>query len=164
MTGSVAVTQAPVIIAQQNIICSGTTTIFTGEPAGGQWSSSKPQVATVDPSTGLITGVIAGTASGVANITYTLNGGSATKAVKVNPSPQLLPGTPVTLAPGQKTELKSNIPNGTWASSAPNIATVVQVSANIGGVTALKTPGTAIITYTLKTGCIAQVTVTVRKG
>ncbi|MES2575012.1 MAG: hypothetical protein V4572_08715, partial [Bacteroidota bacterium] len=51
-------------------ICIGSTTTFTTSLAGGTWSSGTPARATVDPSTGVVTGVSGGTAT----ITYTITG------------------------------------------------------------------------------------------
>ncbi|MBP6385023.1 MAG: Ig-like domain-containing protein, partial [Pseudarcicella sp.] len=56
-------------------ICLGTPATFTSPPLGGlvgTYSSSNTSIATVDPSTGLITGV----SGGSVNITYTVSNGS----------------------------------------------------------------------------------------
>ncbi len=49
-------------------LCVDATELAPAFPAGGTWSSSTPSVATVDPATGLVTGI----ESGVAIISYTL--------------------------------------------------------------------------------------------
>jgi len=68
-------------------ICVNATTPFASTASGGAWSSSDTLVATVNASTGLVTGVGAGTAT----ITYTVTGtggcsnATATRTVTVNP-------------------------------------------------------------------------------
>ncbi|TDO77976.1 gliding motility-associated-like protein [Flavobacterium chryseum] len=72
----------------QNICISGTTTFTSNGNSGGTWSSSDTAVATVN-SSGVITGVIAGTAT----ITYKVTGtggcadATSTRTVTVNPTP-----------------------------------------------------------------------------
>jgi len=51
-------------------ICVNDTTLFYSTVSGGRWSSSDTSVATVDSTTGLVTGVAADTAT----ITYTVTG------------------------------------------------------------------------------------------
>jgi gliding motility-associated-like protein len=53
----------------QNVCVSGTTS-FSSTVSGGVWSSSNTSVATINPATGLVTGVSAGTAT----MTYTVAG------------------------------------------------------------------------------------------
>ncbi|WP_339659271.1 hypothetical protein, partial [Flavobacterium frigidarium] len=45
-----------------NVVCIGSTTTFSNTVSGGTWSSASPLVATVNASTGIITGVSVGTA------------------------------------------------------------------------------------------------------
>ena len=65
-------------------VCQGQT-IMAGNPAtGGTWSSNNTAIATVDATTGAVTGVTAGTAI----ITYSLGGGcAATENITVLPLP-----------------------------------------------------------------------------
>ena len=58
----------PILSGTQNI-CKGSNTIFSTTLAGGTWSSSNTEVATVNISTGAVTGI----AAGVAAITYTFS-------------------------------------------------------------------------------------------
>ncbi|WP_271785199.1 DUF6923 family protein, partial [Aquimarina algiphila] len=50
--------------------CAGSTTTFSSTEAGGSWSSADISIATINASTGLITGVAAGTVT----MTYTVSG------------------------------------------------------------------------------------------
>ncbi|MFC4230849.1 SdrD B-like domain-containing protein [Parasediminibacterium paludis] len=68
---------------QPNAI-GGNTTVLIGAistlnttPAGGVWTSSNTNVATINPSTGIVTGIAAGTTT----ITYTLSNGCGSKTV-----------------------------------------------------------------------------------
>ncbi|PSJ71561.1 hypothetical protein C7N43_38695, partial [Sphingobacteriales bacterium UPWRP_1] len=90
-TGSVTVTVNPNVtagtISGTSPLCLGGTATFssTGGTAGGTWSSDNTGVATVDPSSGLVTAQ----GQGTANITYTVNTGcgspvSASASVTVN--------------------------------------------------------------------------------
>src|SRR5205085_12298972 len=65
-------------------ICIGATAQYSSNgDAGGTWSSSSPSVATVIPSTGVVTAVAAGTT----NIIYSLSCGQQAQAtVTVNPN------------------------------------------------------------------------------
>ena len=66
-------------------VCPGTTTTLT-DAGGGTWSSSNTAMATVNPTTGIVSGVSAGSPI----ITYTLplpNGCTAMTPVSVNPPP-----------------------------------------------------------------------------
>ena len=53
-------------------LCGGLTTVYTSNgTAGGTWSSSNPAIASVNPATGLVTALTAGST----DITYTVNAG-----------------------------------------------------------------------------------------
>jgi uncharacterized protein YjdB len=134
-------------------ICVGNTTTLSTTPPGGTWTSGGTGVATVAPSTGVVTGVAGGTAT----ITYTLPAGCYTTAiVTVNPLPAAIGGTAVMCA-GASTTLTNTVSGGTWSSSNTGIATVGSATGIVNGVAA----GNADITYTLPTGCFAVKTVTV---
>ncbi|MEY5034888.1 MAG: hypothetical protein RL447_1266, partial [Bacteroidota bacterium] len=90
-TVTVTVTAAPSAgtLSGNQTICPNQTTTFSSTLAGGTWSSGATAVATVNPSTGVITGVAGGTAT----ITYTVAGSggcppaTATRTVTVVPLP-----------------------------------------------------------------------------
>lgn len=60
-------------------VAQGSTITLSGNPTGGSWSSATPSIATIDPSTGVVTGV----ASGTSVITYSAAGCSNTATVTV---------------------------------------------------------------------------------
>jgi hypothetical protein len=94
-------------ISGSNTVCEGATLNLTNTTAGGTWSSSNTNIATVN-SSGVVSGILAGSV----NITYTFtdaNGcsNSAVKSITVNPTPNatitvtgslnICPGQTVTL-------------------------------------------------------------------
>lgn len=156
----------------------GATTTFaaTTKDANGNslpgravaWASNAPAIATVDPSTGLVTAIAAGTA----NITASSEGKTSSAApvtvtaapvatVELSPtSANLQVGATTTLAATTK-DGNGNVLTGrsvTWASDAPAIATV---DPSTGLVTAVSA-GTANITASSEgmTSTAAVVTVT----
>src|SRR6185369_3738146 len=103
----------------------------------GSWTSTNTSVATVNASTGLVTGVAAGTT----NITYTVSTGCnnpvssfKTLTVSLDPSPGTVSGaTPLCI--GATTTYTSNGDGGgVWTSTNTSVATV---NASTGLVTAV---------------------------
>lgn len=129
-------------------VCEGGTRTFSSTISGGIWSSGNPAVATVDPSTGVVTGLSAGSAI----ITYTVlgSGGCAddfeTRSITVTPLADAgtLNGVDE-LCVGQSTVFTSTSLGGTWTSSNPAVATINSLT---GAVTAISS-GSTTITYTV---------------
>ena len=141
-------------------ICVAGTTTFTSTSSGGSWSSGATGIATVNASTGVVTGVAAGTAT----ITYTVSGtggcanATATRTVTVTAAPLAgtLSGTQAICVAGTTT-FTSTSSGGSWSSAATGIATVNSSTGVVTGVAA----GTATITYTVAgTGGCANATAT----
>jgi uncharacterized protein YjdB len=150
ITSVVTVNPLPAAITGTAAVCAGLTTAFNDATASGTWGSSAIGTATVDAA-GTVTGIVAGNA----DITYTLPTGCiAIVNVTVNPLPQPITGTAV-VCEGATTALSEVSAGGTWTSGAAN-ATV-----NTSGVVTGVTSGSAMITYTLPTGCINTTNVTV---
>ena len=76
--GQVVVTYLPAITSVTSISVGSTTTL-ANVVTGGKWTSATPSVATIDPTSGVLTGVSAGTSL----ITYTALGLSVTTTVTV---------------------------------------------------------------------------------
>jgi len=144
-------------------LCLGSTTTFTTTgPAGGTWSSSNPAVATVNPATGVVTPVAAGTST----ITYTVGSGSCPASsgapLTVVPTPVLQPTTGTSpVCVGAQFQVTNPAVNGSgqWSSTNPAVATVTPTlpagGPSIGNVTALSAGTTTInLTVTLN-GCTA---------
>ncbi len=134
------------------VVCVGQTSTLSNSVPGGTWTSGNTGVATVNSSTGVVSGVTGGTA----NITYTLNCGTAVTTVTVNPAPSPITGTPLVCAGGGTSTLNDGTTPGTWSSSNGN-ATIGAVSGILTGVT----PGNSTITYTLTNGCFVTTTATI---
>ncbi|MDG1278123.1 MAG: Ig-like domain-containing protein [Algoriphagus sp.] len=136
-------------------ICIGGSTTFTSTMAGGVWSSADPSIATVNPSTGVITGISAGAAT----IRYTITGctvATSSRTIFVNSpiSPGTLSGNQ-DICIGGDTQLLSSTAFGTWSSANPSVATV----SSTGLVTGVSV-GTVDIIYRLPAsgGCPAPET------
>ena len=161
-TATVTINALPAVptISGTLTACVGKTTTLTGSPTGGAWSSATPAVATIDPSTGIVTGVTAGTSV----ITYTVtnaNGctASQTATVTINALPVVNPITgTLSACIGNTTQLSSTTPGGVWSSGTPAVASI-----NSSGLVTGLTAGTSLITYTVTNGngCISTQTATV---
>jgi uncharacterized protein YjdB len=168
-TRTVTVTAAPIVgaISGNQSICSsgGTnTSTFTVTASGGTgaftWTSSNTAVATVNSSTGVVTGVAAGTAT----ITYTRTGSggcadvTATRTVTVTapPSAGTLNGSTGICINGTAT-YSSTVVGGSWTSSNTAVATINSSTGVISPVAV----GSSTMTYTVTgTGGCANATAT----
>ena len=153
-TGNITVNQASVGTVSGTVasICVGGTSTFTATSlflsgGVGAWSSSNTAVATVNASTGLITGIGAGTAT----ITYTITGGcggtvTAQKLITVNalPSMTAISGATTICSIGSSATLSNTTAGGTWSSANTSVATV-----DANGVVTGVSFGTSTITYSV---------------
>lgn len=99
-------------LAGTQTVCAGSTVSFSTTSTGGTWSSSNPAVATINPNTGLVTGVSAGTAT----MTYTILNpttwcppSTATRTVTVLPAPIVNAGNDVTICSGQSSNMNATV-------------------------------------------------------
>lgn len=130
----------PAITGTTNV-CIGTTTALSHPVAGGTWTSSAPYYATVNATTGVVTGVHTGSTM----ITYTAPSGCyvTTSVNVVNTTLNITGG--LSSCPGQTTTLVCpGFPGGTWTSADPSIVTINATSGVMTGVAT----GTAVVTYT----------------
>jgi len=152
-TTTVTVTGAPTSITGVSGLCVGNTTVWTDGVSGGSWVSSLPGTASVDPSSGTVTGVTAGTSM----ITYSLGTGCITfKTITVSPNPTEISGV-LSVCFGAHTDLSDGLTGGTWRSSYTGIAVVGATTGIVTGVGS----GTSIISYTMPSGCMTATTVSV---
>ena len=141
---TVTVDTPPAAISGTMNVCAGLTTALADFTPGGGWSSGTSGTATVD-SRGVVTGVSAG----IAVISYLpVSGCAATANVTVNPLPNNITGT-MTVCEGLTTTLTDTATGGTWSTGSSATAIVGSTTGVVTG----GTTGTAIITYTLPTGC-----------
>ncbi len=155
-TGCTATTTVTVTllsgITGTTTICVNGTSALGNASGGGTWSSSNSGIASVNSTSGVVTGVSAGNVT----ITYATGSGcSTTIAFTVNPLPAAIVG-PSAVCVGSTITLTDASTPGTWSSSTPGAATV-SATGVVGGVA----PGATTITYTLPTGCLITTGVSV---
>ena len=109
-------TTPPSSITGTTTVCAGSSTTLADAVAGGLWSSSSTAVATVDASTGVVTGVNGGSTT----ITYNNGCGIATQAYTVNGTAYLL-GYNTGVCTGATLSLTSGtLSGGTYSWTGPN--------------------------------------------
>ncbi|MCW3121445.1 MAG: hypothetical protein JWQ38_937 [Flavipsychrobacter sp.] len=152
ITASVTVNQLPSPITGITYLCPTATTALT-DTIAGTWSSSNTTVASVDASSGIVTGVAAGTA----DILFTSLAG-CTALVTVTVYPVIKPiGGVTTLCKGTTTALVNDVKGGVWSSSDTSVAGISST-----GVVTGSAVGTATISYSAANNCdTARVLVTV---
>jgi len=127
------------------VVCVAGTTTLSNATTGGTWSSAGPSIATVDPVSGVVTGV----ATGTAVISYSVVGGSTSIVVTV--SALSYAGTITGLnsvCAGFGLTFTDPVTGGTWSSSNPAVATV-----GATGIMSAIAAGTTTISYTVNNGC-----------
>lgn len=133
-------------IAGTLTVCTGATTALTNATPGGLWSSSAPLIATVNPTTGLVGGVAAGTAT----ISYSMSGGVMSAVVTVNPAPNAgtISGANVVCVGAGITLSSNGNTGGSWSSTNTTAATV-----SVSGVVSVIAAGVTTISYTVNNSC-----------
>lgn len=148
-TTTINVNPLPSLITGTPRVCQGATTTLTSLPTGGTWGTGNPLLATVNPSTGVVSG--GSTIYGPVLINYTLPTGCTRNiTVTVNQAPSPIIG-PAGICVGQTTVFTDGTPGGVWSSSPSAIA---PIGATTGSVTGYAPGGLATITYTWN-GCTA---------
>ena len=141
-------------------MCEGSSVTLSDATSGGTWSSSNTATAVVNSSTGVVTGVSAGTAT--ISYTYTNSNNctsTVTATVTVNALPTVAAITGATnVCSGLTTQLASATSGGTWTSSNTSVATV-SATGVVTGVSA----GSSVISYAVTNvnGCTSTVSATV---
>jgi uncharacterized protein YjdB len=161
VTTTVNIYAVPTTITGTNIVCAGSTTSLTDSVTGGTWFSYNTAIASIGSSSGVVTGVSAGTTT----ISYTnVAGCFVTRTVGVNPMPVAgsISGSS-SVAVGSTITLSASASGGTWSSSSTSIATVGLATGIVTGVSV----STATITYSVVNSCgtaTATASVTVVAG
>jgi uncharacterized protein YjdB len=150
----VTVNPLPTAILGAPVACVGTTTTLSDATTGGAWSSSNAAVGTIDPVTGVLTGIALGTTT----ITYTVpaTGCYATITATVKAFPNPISGN-LNVCVGLTTALSDTLTGGTWSSSVPTVGTIGSASGIATGISA----GTSIITYSIAANCEVTAVLTV---
>lgn len=133
-------------------VCMGGSIALTNIVGGGTWASSNVANATVNPTTGIVTGVL----NGITHIIYTLPSGCFDSILisVLPPLPSI--GGALAICSGTSVTLSNAAAGGSWSTSNPYIA---EVNATTGRFTG-RFPDTAIITYSVF-GCSTSSVVTV---
>ncbi len=139
------------IAAGTGVICSGTSLTLSDTPTGGHWSSSNTAIATIGSLTGVVNGVLGGTAT----ITYNLTTGcTSLVTLTVNQSPAAIIG-PANVCIGASIFLSDVTTGGTWHTG--NTSASIDGLGNVTGIT----PGKDTFSYVVASGCKATSIVTV---
>jgi|GEM_PF-1074303 len=143
-TATLTVNLTPAAISGPSSVCMPGSGAYTDATGGGTWVSSLPAIATIDAATGALTAA----ATGIVTISYVMPTGCYnTRQITVNPVPEISGST--SLCRGAAATL-SSLAGGLWSSSNASVATVGSASGVVTGTGY----GTAIVTYTMPTGCL----------
>jgi len=141
-TAVLTVTPLPTAILGNETLCIGSTTSLSDATSGGVWSSSNTAIATVNSTTGLVSGLAVGTSV----ITYGSASCYATAIVTVDLLAPITGTTTVCL--GSTSLLSDAVSGGTWTSLNTAVATI-----SGGGLVTSVSTGTSVISYVLPSGC-----------
>lgn len=126
----ISVTPRPTVtITGPSGICIGATTTLSASTTG-TWTSNNPLIATVNASTGVVTGV----AEGTATFYFTSTAGCIslpTGVITVHPKPITVINGANSICVGRTTQL-SPTTGGTWTSSNPAVASITPTGVVLG--------------------------------
>jgi trimeric autotransporter adhesin len=144
-TATFTVYATPAAISGPTALCRFSTASLSDATGGAAtWTSSNTSVATVNPTSGTVTGVTAGTT----NITFTTAAGCfAYRTETVTPMPSSISGSS-SVCVGNTLSLSDSVTGGIWISSNTAVATV-----SSGGIVYGVSAGTDIISYTIGSAC-----------
>ncbi len=158
--GSVTLCPGPntgAIVGTVTDICPGTSLTLTNPTAapGGIWSSANSTVS-VNPSTGVVTGISQGTATVTFSVTNACATGSIFYSVNINPLPAPIVN-PINVCQGATMTLTDADAGGSWVSGNTALATIGSASGIVTGVSA----GSPNMSYILPTGCMRTTVISV---
>lgn len=136
-------------ISGPDTVCAGSTITLTGSVAGGTWESVHPDSATIDMTTGVVTGVARGRDTIYHYVTNAFGTSRVRKNVYVHDAPEITFSGTTTFAMGASYRLDTVKPaGGVWSSSDPSTLLFISWDHFVP----LK-PGNATITYTATNTC-----------
>ncbi len=137
-------------ITGASFVCVGTSTTLTGNDTGGIWTARNTH-ATVTPTTGVVTGITAGTDTIQYTVVTRFGTDTATKIITVIAQPVAGPITgPGSVCVGASITLTGNDTGGVWSRSNSNA-----LISSIGEVTGV-TQGLDTMTYVVTNACGAD--------
>ena len=143
-------------ITGTDTICSTGSVWLTDIVGGGIWSSSNPAIGTIDPTSGLLTGIV----TGITYIVYTLPTGCSASLLEHVIPPVAPISAPTHICTGSAVNITDADSNGVWSSSNNYIASV-----GTDGLLSGHFPDTAAATiiYTISAfkGCYATTSILV---
>jgi hypothetical protein len=142
---TVTVNPIPPAITGAAAVCQFSNTTLTNSLGGGTWSASPTSIASVNSTTGVVTGVAPGTAS----ISYTVATCYTVTAITVGAPVGPITGSSVVCSGGSVTTLSNTTAGGTWSTAPVTVATVSPT----GVVTGISS-GTVTVSYSTP-GCNA---------
>ncbi len=151
-TINVNVNPLPGTINSSAPLCLGQPATLSNIAPGGTWSSSNTSVLQV----GSTDGVVSALAVGTSTIVYTAACGTATWTATVNDQPASISGNS-NVCEGATTPYTDGSAFGAWSSTDASVASVGSGTGIVSGISS----GTALISYTLFTGCAVSQMVTV---
>ncbi len=151
-TAIVRVVTSPVAgtISGRSSVCPGDSVTLTSSASGGTWSSDSVTRATVNATSGVVTGVSLGRATIIYTVVNACGSANASRAVSITSS--ISAGTisgRSSVCEGDTTTLTDTVSGGRWATDLPGIATVDTLTGLVTGVS----DGNANITYTVTNSC-----------
>ena len=147
----ITVLTSPGSISGTASICEGALTTLSSGVTGGAWSITGADVATINTSTRVVTGITAGSAV----VSYTLvNTCFSTRTITVNPQPSSM-STPGSVCVGAVVTLSNPVAGGVWTTLSSSKATV-----SAEGVVYAVGAGTTTVKYSIGT-CVSSVPFTV---
>jgi len=153
---------SPAAITGTTTLCKGLTTNLSDITTGGVWSDDNAGVISIDKTSGLVTGLKAGTENAYYSVTNGCGSNFVKTLITVDAplgTPGITPANPTAFCAGTTINLSGTPPNGVWSSDNTSVASV-----SVTGVVTGNQGGTANISYTLSNSCgtvAAQVPVTV---
>lgn len=150
----ITVNALPPAIGGSSSVCPGTQVILTNSVSGGAWTSSNISRASVNATSGVLTGLSAGTVV----VTYALGTGCyTTKVVTVHPAVATITG-PYNVCENASVTFGNSTSGGVWSSSNLAVGSIGSTTGVFLGISA----GTVTISYTIpSTSCFSMRTVSV---
>lgn len=154
VTAQATINAAPAAITGPASVCFDATTTVNCTPGGGTWTSSNTAAATINSTTGEVTGVAPGTT--ILTYTHAVSGCLSTRVQTIGATPASITGN-LTICASSSSTLANATAGGTWSSSNLAVGTVASATGVVRGISA----GTTTITYLHSGGCFVTTEATV---
>ena len=144
-SATASVSPTPAAISGASTVCVGAVTTLSDVTSGGVWSAATPGVGTIGATTGIVSGVSAGSET----VSYSIGSCAATKSITVLPLPTVaaVSGSS-SVCVGTTATLTDSSSGGVWTSTTPGVATI-SASGVVSGVSV----GSDLISYVVTDAC-----------